>query len=76
MANIILIHGSWHWAGCFHKLEPLLKAAGHTVQSINNASHGGDDTAWDAIDSMATYNKPVIDALNDRLHDRAGQDRQ
>lgn len=64
MAHIILVHGSWHWAGCFHKLQPLLEAAGHTVQSIDNASHGVDDTAWDAVDSMETYNKHVIAALN------------
>ena len=55
MAHIILVHGSWHWAGCFHKLEPQLRSLGHTVESINNASHGDDTTAWDAIDSMATY---------------------
>jgi len=55
MAHIILVHGSWHWAGCFHKLEPQLRSLGHTVESIDNASHGTDTTAWDAIDSMATY---------------------
>jgi len=64
MARLILIHGSWHWSGCFHKLEPLLKAAGHDVVSVDNASHGDDQTAWDAIDSMATYNARAIEALN------------
>ena len=63
MARIILIHGSWHWAGCFHKIEKLLRDNGHTVTSINNASHGEDNTAWDAIDSMKTYNNAIA-ALN------------
>ena len=64
MARIILVHGSWHWAGCFHKLEKLLTSSGHEVISVNNASHGEDNTAWDAIDSMKTYNANAIAALN------------
>lgn len=64
MSQIVLIHGSWHWAGCFHKIEKVLSANGHDVTSINNASHGEDNTAWDAIDSMKTYNANAIAALN------------
>ena len=63
MARIILIHGSWHWAGCFHKVEKLLRDNSHTVTSVNNASHGDDNTAWDTIDSMKTYNNNAIAAL-------------
>ncbi|MEH6739979.1 MAG: alpha/beta fold hydrolase [Sulfitobacter sp.] len=63
MANIILVHGSWHWAGCFYKLEQQLQGLGHTTQSINNASHGDDNTAWDAIDSMATYTASLRAAI-------------
>ena len=64
MAKIILIHGSWHWSGCFHKLEKLLKNAGHDVVAVDNASHGSDSTAWDAIANMETYNTNAIDVLN------------
>jgi len=64
MAHIILVHGSWHWAGCFHKLESELVAAGHNVVSVNNASHGDDETPWDAIDSMATYNATILQELD------------
>jgi len=67
VANIVLIHGSWHWNGCFHKVEKILAASGHNVVSVNNASHGNDDTAWDAIDSMKTYNANAIAALNARV---------
>lgn len=63
MAIILLVHGSWHWAGCFHKLEPALRDTGHTVISVNNASHGDDATPWDSVDSMRTYNANAIAAL-------------
>ena len=64
MAQIVLIHGSWHWSGCFHKLEKLLKNDGHRTVSVDNASHGNDSTAWDAIADMKTYNANAIDLLN------------
>ena len=63
MADIVLIHGSWHWSGCFHRLIPLLTAAGHRVRAVDNASHGGDTTAWDTIDSMASYTQNAATAL-------------
>ena len=65
MARIILVHGSWHWAGCFYKLETALEELGHSVESIDNASHGEDQTAWDAIDSMATYTAALRAAIAD-----------
>jgi len=64
MVRIILIHGSWHWSGCFYKLEKSLTDAGHDVVSVDNASHGSDTTAWDTMDSMRTYNANAIDILN------------
>ncbi len=65
MARIILVHGSWHWNGCFYKLEKILSGNGHDVVAVNNASHGDDNTAWDSIDSMSTYNTNAIAALNE-----------
>ena len=43
----------------------MLAASGHNVVSVNNASHGDDDTAWDAIDGMKTYNANAISTLNE-----------
>nr|WP_315468681.1 alpha/beta fold hydrolase [uncultured Undibacterium sp.] len=40
--NIILIHGSWHGAWCWHKVVPLLRAAGHTVLIPDLPAHGRD----------------------------------
>ena len=31
MKNILLIHGSWHGAWCWHKIFPRLEAEGHNV---------------------------------------------
>lgn len=40
--NIILIHGSWHGAWCWHKVVPHLQAAGHTVMVPDLPAHGRD----------------------------------
>jgi pimeloyl-ACP methyl ester carboxylesterase len=38
--NIILIHGSWHGAWCWHKVIPCLQAMGHTVHAPDLPGHG------------------------------------
>jgi pimeloyl-ACP methyl ester carboxylesterase len=38
--NIILIHGSWHGAWCWHKVVPCLEAMGHTVYAPDLPGHG------------------------------------
>ena len=40
--NIILLHGSWHGAWCWHKVIPHLEAAGHTVHAPDLPAHGRD----------------------------------
>jgi len=70
MATIALVHGSWHWAGCFEKLTPHLKENGHTTIAIDNASHGKNTLKWTQVDSMATYNAELIEAIesiNDKV---------
>jgi pimeloyl-ACP methyl ester carboxylesterase len=38
--NIILIHGSWHSAWCWHKVIPCLQAMGHAVHAPDLPGHG------------------------------------
>lgn len=38
--EIILLHGSWHGAWCWHKVVPPLRAAGHNVHVPDLPAHG------------------------------------
>jgi pimeloyl-ACP methyl ester carboxylesterase len=38
--NIVLLHGSWHGAWCWHKVIPHLQSAGHTVHVPDLPAHG------------------------------------
>jgi len=59
----VLVHGSWHWGGCFQKVADRLAAAGHAVATPDLASHGYDPTPWQSVDSMATYTAPLVKLL-------------
>ena len=57
--NIIMIHGSWHWGGCFQKVSDRLGGMGYPVSTPDLTSHGYSDVDWESVDSMATYTAPV-----------------
>lgn len=38
--NIVLLHGGWHGAWCWHKVVPHLQAAGHGVHVPDLPAHG------------------------------------
>ena len=40
--EIILLHGSWHGAWCWHKVVPALRTAGHGVHAPDLPAHGRD----------------------------------
>lgn len=40
--NILLLHGSWHGAWCWHKVVPHLEAQGHRVHAPDLPAHGRD----------------------------------
>ena len=44
MATIVLLHGSFHAAWNWHKLIPLLEAAGHRAIALDLPAHGNDRT--------------------------------
>lgn len=63
MANILLIHGSWHGAWCWRSLTPLLRDAGHAVWAPTLSGcaerfhhHAGDVTTQ-------THIRDVIDLI-------------
>lgn len=44
MSRIVLVHGSWHGAWCWHKVVSRLRAHGHEVIAPDLPSHGRDWT--------------------------------
>lgn len=40
MTHILLVHGAWHGAWCWHKLIPALEAEGFTPHAIDLPGHG------------------------------------
>jgi len=40
--TIVLLHGSWHAAWCWHKVAPLLESRGHQVHAPDLPAHGRD----------------------------------
>lgn len=61
--DIILIHGSWHWGGCFNLLQNELRMLGHNPTAVDLAAHGKDQTNVHAIRSMDDYVAPVSKIL-------------
>jgi pimeloyl-ACP methyl ester carboxylesterase len=57
--NFVLVHGSWHGPWCWEKLEPLLRAGGHQVTSVD--LQGGLPAGQS---NLASYVKRVTDALD------------
>ena len=49
MATIVLIHGAWHGAWCWHKLIPLLETGGANVLAPDLPSMGQDITPPNVI---------------------------
>lgn len=61
--NIILIHGSWHGAWCWHKVVPHLRAAGHTVFTPDLPAHGRDWRMMRGRITLAAMTKSVSKIL-------------
>ena len=39
MAHYVLIHGAWHGGWCWHKVNSILRAAGHKVENPSLPAH-------------------------------------
>jgi pimeloyl-ACP methyl ester carboxylesterase len=77
--NIILLHGSWHGAWCWHKVVPCLQRQGHQVTVPDLPAHGRH---WriargrTTLSSMAAHVCRILDALDEPAllvaHSRGG----
>ena len=57
--TIVMVHGAWHWAGCFQKVATLLGQAGHPVILPDLKAHGYSDATCSSVDGMADYVAPL-----------------
>lgn len=63
MSRIILVHGSWHGAWCWHKVATRLRVAGHTVVAPDLPGHGRDWTAARDV-TLQNYTDRVLKILD------------
>ena len=64
MANILLIHGTWHGGWCWHKVTNELSHRGHAVLAPDMPGHG-DDHAPLAEVNLAAYCASTVRPLRD-----------
>ncbi|WP_080898506.1 alpha/beta fold hydrolase [Variovorax paradoxus] len=57
--TIVMVHGAWHWGGCFLKVVNLLAQMGYPVVSPDLKSHGYSAATYDQVTDMADYVAPV-----------------
>ena len=60
--TLVLIHGGWHGAWCWHKVVPLLQAQGHHVVAPDLPSMGADRTPA-AMVTLASWTRFVADLV-------------
>ncbi|MDZ7824862.1 MAG: alpha/beta fold hydrolase [Gammaproteobacteria bacterium] len=51
--HFVLVHGAWHGAWCWRRLEVSLRAAGADVTSIDLPGHGEDSSPREGVDLEA-----------------------
>jgi pimeloyl-ACP methyl ester carboxylesterase len=70
MANFVLVHGAWHWGGCYAKLADELLVRGHNVAMPDLATHGFDPTPVGTVKDMAQYTEParrLVEASSEKV---------
>ncbi len=63
MSTYVLIHGSWHGGWCWDRVAPLLRNAGHHVETPDLPGHGADATPVSEI-TLQRYVDRVCDVLD------------
>ena len=61
--HFVMVHGAWHGAWTWFKVEARLENAGHTVTTLDLPSHGTDDTDPATV-TLADYTQAVVDVLD------------
>lgn len=78
MSAILLIHGSWHGAWCWHKVSTRLRALGHTVIAPDLPGHGRDWTPPERatlqtyVDCVSAIVDAAIEPMTVVAHSRSG----
>jgi pimeloyl-ACP methyl ester carboxylesterase len=62
--NIILLHGSWHGAWCWHKVAPRLHAQGHRVHVPDLPAHGRNWRLARGRTTLGAMAEPVCQLLD------------
>ena len=57
--TIVMVHGAWHWGGCFLQVANLLTQMGYPVVMPDLKSHGYSAATYDQVTDMADYAAPV-----------------
>lgn len=69
MKTFILIHGSWHSAWNWHKLVPILEAAGHKAIAVDLPGMGRDKTPIAEVRMKTTVERicQLIDSVDGKV---------
>ncbi|GHN01666.1 esterase [Cytophagales bacterium WSM2-2] len=69
MKTFILIHGSWHNAWNWHKVNPLLEKLGHRAIAVNLPGMGRDKTPIQEVKMQSTVEKlcQLIDSIEGKV---------
>ncbi|HEY0279043.1 MAG TPA: alpha/beta hydrolase [Solirubrobacterales bacterium] len=61
--TLMLIHGSWHWSGCFVRLANELGAMGYPTVAPDLLSHGLSEAPFDSFETLEEYAAPAAELL-------------
>lgn len=62
-STIVMVHGGWHWGGCFQKVATPLAASGHPVILPDLKAHGYSTATYDQVTDIADEVAPVTAIL-------------
>lgn len=57
MASVVLVHGAWHWGGCWAPVQDILEDAGHSVFAPSLSLHRGS--------SVSVHIEQVVDLIRE-----------
>ncbi|KAF2293005.1 hypothetical protein GH714_034909 [Hevea brasiliensis] len=63
VAHFVLIHTICHGAWVWHKLKPVLEAAGHKVTALDLVASGTDVRVIEDVGSFDGYSEPLLNFL-------------
>jgi pimeloyl-ACP methyl ester carboxylesterase len=63
LSTFVLVHGAWHGAWCWQRVEPLLRDRGHTVAAPTLTGLGERSHELTRDVGLATHVQDVVDAV-------------